>query len=110
MKCDLAKSDGRLTCKVCGFSIRDMGKSVVRECGPRASKPDEIIPDPIDCIHRGEQLREIGCQTCGGRSVMIPVYACEIHGECLLRRSKAGADLKCCLSCGERVTSPSPAS
>lgn len=33
MRCDLQKIDGRLVCPVCGFSMRDRGRKVVRECG-----------------------------------------------------------------------------
>lgn len=48
--------------------------------------PDQ--PDPFDCIHRGEKLRDEICETCGRRGQTEAIYTCAIHGECSLRRWK----------------------
>lgn len=78
---------------------RTLGMSLSRLAGE--------TPKPVDlsCIHRGDELRRVGCQTCRG-SVQVKIYACAVFSECSL---SANAGVKCCAGCGERATASSTA-
>ena len=60
----------------------------------------------LECVHRGDQVvRQEECTLCGGRRRVADVYACAIHGECTLRRTRAGSGgPPNCLGCPERTT------
>jgi hypothetical protein len=55
------------------------------------------------CQHRGDQIREMTSDICGTRGHAIPVYACELHGECTHRQACKGQDasVRICLGCGD---------
>lgn len=45
---------------------------------------------PLKCVHRGELTgEEIKCPTCRGH-VMLKVYSCDIHGKCILGKTREG--------------------
>ncbi len=64
-------------------------------------RPDWFLP----CFHRGEVLREVPCQLCGGRDRLIPIFACDLYGECALARTKSGThgEYRQCLTCADRT-------
>lgn len=62
---------------------------------PPAKSREQTLAETYACIHRGEQTRTIECKLCGGRVDPVPVYACTLHGECTLRRTKAGKEISC---------------
>ena len=49
-----------------------------------------------DCLHRGDETRLVGCESCGG-NVQIKVFACAVRGECTAAQSLDG--LACCATC-----------
>lgn len=53
------------------------------------------------CPHRGPQLRTMTSDLCGTRGHAIPVYSCEIHGECTHRQACRGQDssVVICIGC-----------
>lgn len=51
------------------------------------------------CIHRGPQVGEQTCESCGGH-VRIKVFSCPKHQECTIGQEVPGA--KCCASCDDR--------
>lgn len=67
--------------------------------GPAVKRPPAIPP----CAHRGEQVSTIGCEACGGNGkfVQIKVFACAVHEECTLGRTKE--KIVNCLECTDRV-------
>lgn len=85
--------------------------AVTRECRPKAkrSRPrivfesQESTPD-LPCVHRGEKVRTEPCQLCGQADRKIPVYACGVHGECALSRTRSGSkgEIRQCLTCRDR--------
>lgn len=48
------------------------------------------------CRHLGPELRQVACETCRG-SVRLKVFACSLHGECVLGRAPKG--LSTCVLC-----------
>lgn len=54
------------------------------------------------CIFRGAEMRTVVCPACKGR-VEIRVFACELYGECTLRKFIAGAT--CCSTCSDKRSS-----
>jgi hypothetical protein len=54
----------------------------------------------LSCVHRGDVLRRVGCETCNGNT-NLKVYACEVHGECSFA-PKAGVKV-CGARCAERA-------
>lgn len=66
---------------------------------PRPEAPSRIPLDQLlACIHRGTELRQETCETCGGRT-RIKLFACEIHSECQL--DDKIRDVKFCGACAE---------
>jgi glycosyltransferase involved in cell wall biosynthesis len=55
------------------------------------------------CAHRGEAIRQEKCEICGTQNgpvgTVVTVYACEIHGECVKARHKAGKKVASCSVC-----------
>ena len=62
-------------CELCGMALKSVVLPVHHDC-PTLKKP---------CQFRGESIREIKCTKCNGHR-LIPVLACEIHGETVLRK------------------------
>jgi hypothetical protein len=42
--------------------------------------------EPLDmtCPHRGERVGEIRCSGCADKKTLLFVFACDLHGKCLL--------------------------
>lgn len=71
------------------------------------SNTERIRSEQFACVHRGGQLRQIACGQCGGRGLVVDVFACEVHRECTVGSAgMATAEqrrLKSCLRCEDRV-------
>lgn len=53
---------------------------------PKARQSNIWQPLPV-CEHRGtEVIALVTCELCGGRTMSLPVYKCEVHGQCTERR------------------------
>lgn len=69
----------------------------------RSPRPETASRIPLDqllaCIHRGPELRQEPCETCGG-GIRIKVFACAVHTECQLDDKIVG--LKYCGVCEDR--------
>ena len=55
------------------------------------------------CQHRGPQIRTMTSDLCGQRGHNLPVYACELHGECTHGQVCRGQDpsVRVCLTCDD---------
>ncbi len=68
-------------------------------------------PSELPCAHRGAVVRKDECQLCGGERLLVPVYACGLHGTCALgsyqsHRPKGAPTI--CFTCADRCeASPS---
>lgn len=67
-----------------------------------AAKGSRKVLD-LSCQHRGELLRTEPCEFCGNKGNPVEVLACAVHGECSLKRYKAGKGPMACLTCKERL-------
>jgi hypothetical protein len=56
----------------------------------------------LTCQHRGEKIREGVGDLCGRRGEPFDVFACELHGECVLTRFCRRQTEVCCLTCEDR--------
>jgi len=57
------------------------------------------------CVHRGESTRVVECKACRG-SVKLKVFACDVHGECTLKKN---VGLHVCLGCDDWLAVEHPA-
>lgn len=53
----------------------------------------------LDCVYRGDTVREVECNSCLNKRVFLKVLACKIHGECTLANIP---DVKQCQGCSDR--------
>jgi hypothetical protein len=55
------------------------------------------------CGHRGDQIRTMTSDICGSRGQNLPVYSCELHGECTHRQVCKGQDdsVAICVGCDD---------
>jgi hypothetical protein len=81
-------------------------------CGicPYRNLPDregvpEFIPDlrlTTPCEHRGAVLEVGVCNACGMKGQPFDVFACDLHGQCMVRRYRNDRpDLKVCFNCDD---------
>lgn len=78
--------------------------STCRQIDRKAIKPsgdDRGAP----CIHRGEQIDEVPCETCSG-NVRLKVFQCAVKGQCTIGRQSPG--MACCASCEQYQSSAGP--
>jgi glycosyltransferase involved in cell wall biosynthesis len=94
---------GRFRCLSCGKEIESSDK-IAHDCQGRRSKPAKT---DISCIHRGDEVRRVICDSCGGRKVELKVFACALHKECTLGKPQPG--LRSCTKCADREA-PVPSS
>ena len=66
-------------------------------------------PGPGPCIHRGEQVDTGTADLCGRKGQKFPVYACALHGECVIGAFCRRQKWRSCLQC-EDQTDPLPES
>jgi hypothetical protein len=63
----------------------------------------EATAEVKSCTHRGDQLRTMTSDLCGTRGHNLPVYSCDLHGECTHRQVCKGQDaaVKICVGCSD---------
>lgn len=59
------------------------------------------------CIHRGEVLRLVECETCSGKR-KLKVYSCKIWEACHLADPKKLPHIRSCILCEDRVSDTIP--
>lgn len=52
-------------------------------------KEAPVLPGGLECVHRGDLIREQKCDSCRG-NVNIKVFACALHGECTMFKKIPG--------------------
>lgn len=57
-----------------------------------------IERNPLDCVHIGQEVRQDGCESCGG-NVRLKIFACSVHRECTLATPLPG--ITCCQQCAD---------
>jgi hypothetical protein len=83
-------------------------------CGicPYRNLPDsdgvgKVVVDPrftAPCAHRGDVLERAVCNACGMKGQPFDVFACAIHGRCMVRRYRNDrAEIAVCVNCDEFV-------
>lgn len=62
------------------------------------------VEEATKCVHRGEKTREVKTTGCGSPRSLEPVFKCELHGECTLRKTRCTTkeNLPGCLVCDDR--------
>jgi hypothetical protein len=63
----------------------------------------QVATEVKSCPHRGDQVRTMTSDLCGTRGHNLPVYSCELHGECTHRQVCKGQDaaVKICVGCSD---------
>jgi hypothetical protein len=92
------------------------GIIAIATCGicPYRNMPDRdgtapagFVPDlrfTTACAHRGEVLERSTCTACGMRGQPFEVFACELHGRCMVRRYRNDRpELSVCANCHDFV-------
>lgn len=85
-------------CAACKWRLLPSGPKAPIVAMPRPRVA--VLKPSTDCIHRGDVVRTVGCETCSG-SVQLKVFSCDVHEVCSLS-PKAG--VKVCQGCAERKT------
>jgi hypothetical protein len=89
------------TCEVCGTAARVTEAHLPNHCcGRKYYGPTGAVVSPAkvvdDCCHRGAELRQVECASCGG-NVRIKVFGCAFFGECTLGKPLPG--VQACQAC-----------
>lgn len=75
---------------------------------PRSSRPRPPLADRLagaaGCRNRGDVVDRREADLCGLRGQLYDVHACEIHGECVTRRTCRKQQERFCLSCDDWQT------
>jgi hypothetical protein len=70
---------------------------------PAIDRAASIMRAP--CRHRGEVVEQGVCNVCGFKGQPYDVYACALHGRCMVRRYRNDrADVRVCMSCEDYAT------
>lgn len=88
-------------CNRCPYRVEngETSKPPIRRSAT-ATPPDRRLP----CVHRGEVVRTVLCQTCPRAAKReVNVYACAMHGECTIYRNEHNT--KACSKCKQRAES-----
>lgn len=85
-------------CEKCGKPFKNVVPPVIHTCATaKISLPVIQNNDNLPCIHIGDKLRDILCDSCGGKKIETKVFECGIHGECTKNRNKEG--IVNCIDC-----------
>lgn len=72
-----------------------------------ARRNGEPLPAPkpvtLDCVHRGDVIRQGVGDLCGRKGETFDVFACSIHGECALSRFCKKQREQSCAKCPDRT-------
>jgi len=98
-----ARSDGYCYCTRCPNRMRGTAPTRCHSICKRENAP-ATIEDVTRCRHRSLQtIRYEPTNLCASRGGKIAVYACELHGECTLRRFKHNQGPAICLGCEDQT-------
>jgi hypothetical protein len=82
-----------VTCGICPY----------RDLADREEVGGSFTPDPrftSACVHRGDVVEHGVCNACGMKGQPFDVFACELHGKCMVRRYRNDRpELTVCLTC-----------
>jgi hypothetical protein len=82
------------TCGICPY------RNLPDREGVEQPKPDPRFTTP--CAHRGEIIERAVCNVCGMKGQPFDVFACELHGKCMVRRFRNDRlELKVCVLCDD---------
>jgi hypothetical protein len=119
MLCQFESGDGDLIrCSLCGTERRTEGdpRRYIRRCGADPPLSPRSATDPVSpsleralsvhrgepCIHRGAVLEADVCNVCGMKGQPFDVFACELHGKCMVRRFRNDRpELAVCMNCDD---------
>jgi hypothetical protein len=105
--------DGKwIACRACGTRRKFAGdpEKYIRTCGKAGSVARQtpearlglILVDGVACLHRGDIVETGTCNVCGMRGQPFDVFACELHGKCMVRRFRNDRpELKVCVLCDD---------
>jgi hypothetical protein len=90
----------------------DPGIVAIATCGicPYRNMPDRETaaapqPDPrftTPCVQRGVVMEKATCNACGMKGQPFDVFACELHGKCMVRRYRNDRpELTVCFNCDD---------
>lgn len=99
MICDWGETADPFICIHCG-TVRD--RPVTRRCN--ADRFQEV--HAAQCQHRGQQVAEEECRSCGG-NIKIKLFSCPLHGVCSIQK-KTEAAAKICSSCEDFSVEETP--
>ncbi len=78
-------------CEKCGTPFKNVVPPVRHTCIEQ-KKLSVSLPviqtDNLPCVHYGRKLRDILCDSCGGKKVETSVFECKLHGECTKYKNK----------------------
>ncbi|HEY5313826.1 MAG TPA: hypothetical protein VIK18_14960, partial [Pirellulales bacterium] len=101
------ESSGVARCRHCGAERAVKSLRSVRNC-TAAGAPQKPAAQSLDCLHRGEIVRAVDCQSCQGK-IELPIYSCALHGECSKEnhrdRNPDLATIQVCRGCPDRAYS-----
>jgi hypothetical protein len=91
-----------IVCRVCKIRRKFAGpiEKYIRTCGARRAEWKPAV-EPAPCVHKLEAL-DVGvpCNVCGMRGQQFTIYACELHGKCMVKRYRNDRpDLTVCDRC-----------
>ncbi len=106
MRCQFATiAEGVISCRRCGVVRRTVQspENYFRLCDhPRAPLDEMRSGFTTPCVHRGTVLEKATCNACGMKAQPFEVFACELHGKCMVRRYRNDRpDLTVCFNCGD---------
>ena len=105
-KCGRAVWQGDV-CRLC-FLVATNPKYAALFADGVAEVPQPITAERWPCVHRGAQIGERECQTCGNKGKIEPVYICTVHGRCMMRKWRVEGEqgIAICLACDARAIPP----
>ncbi len=107
--CTLGCFGGKVTrmeqCATCEYHVPlpgSGGRPPTTEAvvAPPAPEPPAPKKPPDACIHLGDPVGSVGCDSCGG-NVQLKTFTCAVHGTCTIA-NKVG-ETACCRGCPDRA-------
>jgi hypothetical protein len=98
--CDFERIDVEtIQCLLCGTK-RKYAREPWRYSRVCQADPKMVLDSTGPCVYRGAVVEQTVCNTCGFKGRPLEIYACELHGKCMLKRYRNDRpDLKVCVSC-----------
>lgn len=93
---------------LCPVHERKMPEPFWRLCREQAGYFETFQEDkvrrsgPAPCIHRGAVTGEVTADLCGRKGERFPIYACALHGECVIGAFCRRQKWRSCLTCADQ--------